>query len=308
MRILREEGCGADCSSGPELRRAKAAGMVGENIMFTSNNTKIDELKRAAEYGAIINLDDITHIPFMMGARGSARAHIIQIQSWPAHKDGGGERDRQPGWSEVRPHHAELFDAYRIMKHSGAKRFGLHTMVASNCLDPYAFVQTASVMFDTIADISQRVGIHIEFLNIGGGIGIPYRPHQVPVELKIASEGIQVAFDQKITKRGLAPLKIFMENGRALTGPHGYLITTAIHEKHIYEDYIGVDANAMADLPRVPIYGAYHHISVLGKEEAPENRLYNVIDSLCENSGKVYSCWGAEKSPLHRDGREARST
>jgi diaminopimelate decarboxylase len=171
------------------------------------------------------------------------------------------------------------------MRDKGLKRFGLHTMLASNDLRADSFIETANMLFDLVAEISKRLGIRFEFVNLGGGIGIPYKPEQKPVDLDYVSAGIRKAYEEKISKAGLAPLKIVMENGRMLTGPFDYLITRAIHEKHIYKEYIGVDA-CMANLMRPALYGSYHHITVLGKENAPRDHKYDIVGSLCENNDK----------------------
>jgi diaminopimelate decarboxylase len=313
LKILGQEGCGADCSSGPELALAQMAGIKGEKVMFTSNNTPAAEFKRAFDAGAVINLDDITHIPFLMEHAGVPDLICFRYNPGPLIKTRAGNVIGNPVKAKYGLTNPQLIDAYRIMKHAGTKRFGLHTMVASNSLDPYSFVETASALFDAVLEISQKVGISFEFVNIGGGIGIPYRPEHVAVDLGIVSAGIQSAYEEKIVKNGLAPLKIFMENGRLLTGPYGYLVTTAIHKKHIYEEYVGVDASAIADLPRPAIYGAYHHITVLGKEDAPEDHVYNVVDSLCENNGRFtaepralpYIEIGDELA-IHNDGAHTR--
>jgi diaminopimelate decarboxylase len=179
----------------------------------------------------------------------------------------------------------QLFEGYRVAREKGVGRFGLHAMVASNELDPRYFVDTAAMLFDLAAELSERLAIRFEFVNLGGGIGIPYRPEQRPVDLDAVSAGIRAAYDEKITGRGLHPLKIFMECGRAITGPHGYLVSTALHVKRTYKRFVGMDA-CMANLMRPGMYGAYHHITVLGKEDLPHDQLYDVTGSLCENNDK----------------------
>ncbi len=285
LEMLKDEGCGADCSSLPELLLAERVGIKGENIMFTSNDTPANEYKKAFELGAIINLDDITHILFLEKHAGIPEIICFRYNPGPLRKTEAGNVIGNPEQSKYGLTREQLFEAYRIMKGKGVKRFGLHTMIASNSLDPNAFVETADMLFDLVAEISKEVGIRFEFVNLGGGIGIPYKPEQKSVDMKAVSEGVRAAYKEKIEKNGLAPLKILMENGRMMTGPFGYLITTSIHEKHIYKEYIGVDA-CMANLMRPGMYGAYHHITVLGKEGVIRDHQYDVVGSLCENNDK----------------------
>jgi diaminopimelate decarboxylase len=287
ISILKEEGMGADCSSLPEMLIAQKIGLMGEEIMCTSNDTPANEFVKAYELGAIINLDDITHIPFMENALGGKVPELICFRYNPgplrATAEGnviGKPEDAKYGFTRE-----QLFEGYKIMKAKGVKRFGLHTMLASNELRKEAFVQTAEMLFDLVVEISKEVGIKFDFVNLGGGIGIPYKPEQVEVDLNFVSNEIKKLYDQKIVRNGLAPLKVVMENGRMVTGPFDYLITQAIHEKHIYKDYIGVDA-CMSNLMRPALYGSYHHITVLGKENAPRTEKYDVVGSLCENNDK----------------------
>jgi len=287
LNILREEGMGADCISTPEMMIADKAGINGENIMVTSNDTPASEFVRAFELGAIINLDDITHIPFLENVLGGKLPKIICFRYNP-----GPFRSTDPSNVIGKPEDAkygltkeQLFEAYKIMKEKGVKRFGIHTMLASNELRNEAFILTGEMLFNLVAEISKSVGIEFEFVNLGGGIGIPYRPDQVPVDLDFVGKEIEKKYNEIIVKNNLAPLKIFMENGRLITGSAGYLITRAIHEKHIYKEYIGVDA-CMVNLMRPALYGAYHHITVLGKENAIRDQKYDVTGSLCENNDK----------------------
>jgi diaminopimelate decarboxylase len=287
MGILKEEGMGADCSSLPELLLAESIGLKGEEIMFSSNDTPANEYRKAFELGAIINLDDITHIPFLESALGGKFPELICFRYNPgplrATAEGnviGSPQDAKYGFTKK-----QLFDGYRIMRDFGVKRFGLHTMVASNELRAEAFVQTAEMLFDLVVEISRELGIKFDFVNLGGGIGIPYKPEQKEVDLDFVSAEIKKLYAEKIVKNGLFPLRVVMENGRMVTGPFGYLITRAIHEKHIYKEYIGVDA-CMANLMRPALYGAYHHITVLGKENSPLTNKYDMVGSLCENNDK----------------------
>jgi diaminopimelate decarboxylase len=283
LEILKEEGLGADCSSLAELVLAERIGVTGEDVMFTSNNTKAEEYARAADLGAVINLDDISHIDYLRDSCGLPDLLSFRYNPGPARTGNviiGNPSEAKYGFTE-----AQLFDGYRILKDAGVQRFGLHTMVASNELNGDFFLETARMLFDLAHRISQEVGIRIEMVNLGGGIGIPYRPEETAVDLQAVGEGIRELYEQIIVPNGLHPMRVLMENGRVITGPHGYLITSAIHHKQIYRDYVGVDA-CMSNLMRPGMYGAYHHITVLGKEDAPHDRTVDVVGSLCENNDK----------------------
>lgn len=283
--ILRQAGGGADCSSMPELVIAKKVGLVGEEVMFTSNDTPASEMKKAAQIGAIINLDDITMIPFLEEHAGIPDVICFRYNPGKLRKTAEGNVIGTPEEAKYGLTRSQLFVAYKIMRDKGVKRFGLHAMIASNDLNENTFIQTANMLFYLVGELSHELRIKFEFVNLGGGLGIPYRPEQKPIDIEKVSRGIQAAYEDKIVNRGLGPLKIFMENGRYLTGPHGYLITTAIHEKHTFREYIGVDA-CMAHLMRPGMYGAYHHITVLGKDNEPEDHKYDIVGSLCENNDK----------------------
>uniref|UniRef100_UPI00351C371A diaminopimelate decarboxylase n=1 Tax=Methanomethylovorans sp. TaxID=2758717 RepID=UPI00351C371A len=283
MKVLREEGFGADCSSLPELLLAEKTGIVGELIMFSSNDTPAEEFRKAKELGAIINLDDISHIKFLEEEVGLPELVCCRYNPGPL-KDGnaiiGKPEEAKYGFTRE-----QLFEGYRYMRDKGVKRFGLHTMVASNELNPQYFVETAKILFELIADISRELGIKFEFVNLGGGIGIPYRLEQEPVPYDVIARGVREEYAKIIEVNGLSPLKIYLECGRVITGPYGYLVTTVRHMKHIYKDYVGTDAS-MANLMRPGIYGAYHHITVLGKEKEQSRFKYDVTGSLCENNDK----------------------
>jgi len=283
LKILKEEGFGADCSSLPELIMAEKVGLKGEDIMFTSNETPAKEYKKAKELGAIINLDDITHIEFL--EKNIKLPKLLSFRYNPGPLRRGNSFIGNPEEAKYGLTKDQLFKAYKIVKEKGVKRFGIHTMIASNELNPNYFVETANMLFDLVVDVSKKVGIRFEFINIGGGIGVPYKPEQKPVDLNVISKGIKKLYEEKIEKNKLHPLKIFMENGRMMTGPFGYLVTTAIHKKDIYKKYIGVDA-CMANLMRPALYGAYHHETVLGKENRKKTHKYDVVGSLCENNDK----------------------
>lgn len=283
LAILAEEGFGTDCSSLAELVLCERVGITGESIMFTSNDTPPAEFLKARALGAIINLDDITHIDCLERAAGLPELLSFRYNPGPLRE--GNAIIGKPEEAKYGLTRAQLFDAYRIAKQKGVRRFGLHTMVASNELNPEFFVETARMLFELAVELAEKADVRLEFVNLGGGIGIPYRPEQRPVDLERIGQGVQSLYDEMIRPAGLDPLRIAMENGRMVTGPFGWLVTTAIHEKHIYKNYVGVDA-CMANLMRPGMYGAYHHITVLGKEDAPADTAVDVVGSLCENNDK----------------------
>jgi diaminopimelate decarboxylase len=283
LKILRAEGLGADCSSLPELLLAELAGILGEQIMFTSNDTPAEEFRAARRLGAIVNLDDIAHLAYL--ARHAGVPELISFRYNPGPQRSGNAIIGRPEQAKFGLTRAQLFEAYAQARDYGARRFGLHAMVASNELEPSYFVETAAMLFDLVGELSERVGVRFEFANLGGGIGIPYRPDQRPVDMAAVSVGIAGAYRAMIAGRGLAPLKLFMECGRLIAGPHGYLVSTVRHLKQTYKQFVGMDA-CMADLMRPGMYGAYHHISVLGKHDQPAEQLYDVTGSLCENNDK----------------------
>ena len=283
MKILKEEGLGADCSSLPELILSEKVGLKGEDIMFTSNDTPAAEYKKAYELGAVINLDDISHIPFLEKSAGIPELICFRYNPGPLKE--GNAIIGKPEEAKYGLTRQQLFDGYRIMKEKGAKRFGLHTMVASNELNPDYFVETAKLLFDLVVEISKEVGITFEFVNLGGGIGIPYKLDQTAVDLEYVGEHIHQAYIDTIEKAGLPPLKVVMECGRMITGPYGYLVTTAIHTKDTYKHYIGLDA-CMANLMRPALYGAYHHITDMDNLKGERTFTYDVTGSLCENNDK----------------------
>lgn len=283
LKILKDEGFGADCSSMTELILADKTGITGEKIMFTSNDTPAGEFVKAKELGAIINLDDITHLRFLEEHAGIP--DLICFRYNPGPIIGGNAIIGKPEEAKYGLTKEQIFEGYKAAKSIGIKRFGIHTMLASNELNWEYFVETANILFDLIVEISNKLGIRFEFANLGGGIGIPYKPEQETVDLKSIGDGIRNAYKKKIVANGLAPLKIFMENGRLITGPNGFLVSTVVHKKEIYRNYIGLDAS-MSDLMRPGMYGAYHHITVLGKEKMPLTKIYDVTGPLCENNDK----------------------
>ena len=288
MAILREEGFGSDCSSMAELELAAAVGNVGESIMFTSNDTPAEEFLRAAELGAIINLDDITHWDFLkrtLAAAGQPLPGLMCCRWNPGPLKGGNAIIGKPEEAKYGFTKPQLVECYRAMKAAGVKRFGLHTMVASNELDPQYIIDTATLLFDLAVEISRKVGITFDFVNIGGGIGIPYRPDQEPMDLARVGKGIEASYRDHVLAQGHPDLKLYMECGRCITGPYGYLVSRVRHVKDTYRKYAGLDA-CMANLMRPALYGAYHHITVPAKMDVPATETYDVTGSLCENNDK----------------------
>lgn len=286
LKVLESEGCGGDCSSLPELMLCEKSGITGRRIMFTSNDTPAQEFVYAQKLGAIINLDDITHIGFLKNALGGKLPDTICFRYNPGPlKEGGNSIIGKPEEAKYGLTKEQMIHAYKICKAEGVKHFGIHTMVASNELNPDFFVDTARIVFELILEVQKECGVNIEFADLGGGVGIPYRSGQKKVDLDYVAKGIKVLYDKMIVPAGLDPLKLCFECGRPITGPYGWLVTKAIHEKNIYRNYIGVDAS-MADLMRPGMYGAYHEVTVSGKENAPKDYVYDVSGSLCENCDK----------------------
>ena len=283
LESLKNEGMGADCSSLGELLLCEAAGISGEAIVFTSNDTPAEEYRKAAELGAVINLDDISHIDYLESALGKL-PELLCFRYNPGPLKEGNAIIGKPEEAKYGFTREQLFEGYERIRTKGVKRFGLHTMVASNELNPDYFVDTARLLFDLVVELKEKLGIRIEFVNLGGGVGIPYRPNQKAVDLAYVGNRIHQAYDEIIVPAGLSPLKVVMECGRVVTGPYGYLVTRVLHKKQIYKNYVGLDA-CMANLMRPGMYGAYHHISVPGKEASPR-RIYDVTGSLCENNDK----------------------
>ena len=285
LEILAEEGFGADCSSLPEILLAQSVGIDGEQIMFTSNDTPVSEFVYAKNAGAVLNLDDISHIQSVENHAGLPPLVSFRYNPGPLRQESGNAIIGNPEEAKYGLTRDQLFDGYRELKSRGVTRFGLHTMVVSNELNSNSFVDTARMLFSLAVELSNTLDIRLEWVNLGGGIGIPYRPEETPVDLEAVGQGVEAAYNEIVVPAGLDPLGVLMENGRVVTGPYGYLITTAIHQKKIYKDYVGVDA-CMANLMRPGMYGAYHHITVLGKENAPHNTVVDVVGSLCENNDK----------------------
>lgn len=283
LKVVHDEGMGFDCSSIAELELVERIGARGEEIIFTSNDTPAYEYRKAKELGAIINLDDLSHVDYLHEHVGMPDLICMRYNPGPL-KEGnviiGNPEEAKYGFTRE-----QLFEGYARARELGATRFGLHTMVASNELNPEYFVETAQILFDLVVELKEKLDIRIEFVNLGGGVGIPYRLDQQAVDYDVVSRGIEAAYRKTIAPAGLDPLQIVTENGRVITGPYGYLVSRVLHKKDIYKHYVGLDAN-MANLMRPGMYGAYHHITVLGKEDAPATHTYDVTGSLCENNDK----------------------
>ena len=285
IQILREYGCGCDCSSYTELMMSEAVGAVGQDIMFSSNDTPADEFKLADRLGATINLDDITHIEFLEETIG----HIPERISCRYNPGGlfkiSNDIMDNPGDAKYGMTTPQMYEAFRTLKSKGAKEFGIHAFLASNTVTNDYYPMLAKVLFEEAVKLQKETGAHITFINLSGGIGIPYRPDQEPNDIHAIGEGVRRVYEEVLVPAGMGDVAIYTELGRYMLGPYGCLVTTAIHEKHTHKEYIGVDACAF-NLMRPAMYGAYHHITVSGKEDAPCDRKYDVTGSLCENNDK----------------------
>ena len=283
MKILAAYGLGADCSSYTELLLAEMAGIRGEDIMFTSNETPAKEYVTARKLGAIINLDDISHISFLEKTAGLPE--LVSLRYNPGPIKEGNVIIGRPEEAKYGLTREQIIKGFSLLKEKGVKRFALHTMVASNELSIPYHVETAKMLFELAVDIKAKTGISLEFINLGGGMGIPYRPEQEAVDYKVLAQGIQKTYNDILKPAGLDGTGIRTEWGRIITGPYGWLVTRAVHKKEIYRNYIGLDA-CMADLMRPALYNAYHHITVPGKENSDATETYDVVGSLCENNDK----------------------
>ena len=284
LRILREEGCGVDCASATELMLAKAAGFAGHEIMFSSNETPDAEFARAGAQGAIINLDDFTLIESMERMCGVPELVCCRFNPGGNFAIGNDIMD-MPKDAKYGMTREQLTQAYRVLMQKGAKRFGLHAFLASNTLTNAYYPTLARILFTEAVQLHRETGASIAFINLSGGVGIPYRPEDTANDIAVIGEGVRRAYEEVLVPAGMGDVAIFTELGRFMLGPNGALITTAIHEKHTYKEYIGVDACA-CNLMRPAMYGAYHHITVLGKENAPADHVYDVVGGLCENNDK----------------------
>lgn len=285
MKIFQEYGCGFDCSSAPELMLSRTIGAVGDDIMFSSNDTPLDEFKFCNDLGGIINLDDITHIEAVEKACGKLPEKMsCRFNPGGVFKITNEIMDN-PGDAKYGMTKAQIFSAFDIMKKKGVKEFGIHSFLCSNTVTNEYYPMLAKILFELAVELKNKLDVNITFINLSGGIGIPYRPEQEPNDIFVIGEGVRKAYEETLTPAGMDNVAIFTELGRYMTGPYGALITKAINEKHTYKEYIGVDACA-ANLMRPAIYGAYHHITVLGKENVPCDHKYDVTGSLCENCDK----------------------
>ncbi|MDF1591430.1 MAG: diaminopimelate decarboxylase [Desulfobacterales bacterium] len=280
LKIMENMGFGFDCSSIPEILLSRKVGGYGEDIMLTSNNTSREEFRvAAADGGCILNLDDVSLIPKV-----PEMPELICFRYNPGPLRTGNSIIGNPVEAKYGVSHEQILAAYRDARALGAKRFGLHTMLASNELNYVYMVQTAEMILELAGWIGNELGIRFEFLNIGGGFGIPYKPMDAPLNIDVMAKEITQRFHRFGEQNGYMP-KLFIESGRYMTGPHGVLVTKAINHKNIYRKYIGVDA-CMSALMRPGMYGAYHHISVLGKEDSAKRVTVDVVGSLCENNDK----------------------
>ena len=284
LKIFQEEGFGVDCSSYTELMLSEALGFSGHDIMFSSNVTPKQDYLLAHRLGAIINLDDfsdidvldeLTGIPETICCRYNPGGNFTirnEVMDTPAEAKYGFTKE-------------QLIEGYKKLLAKGAKRFGLHAFLASNTVANEYYPVLARILFETAVELRDKTGADVKFINLSGGVGIPYRPEQAPADIYAVGEGVRKAYEEVLVPAGMGDVAIFTELGRFMTGPYGGLVTTVIHEKKIYRDYIGVDACA-ANLMRPAMYGAYHHITVMGKEDAPCDHQYDVTGGLCENNDK----------------------
>lgn len=285
LKILQEYGCGTDCSSETELMMSEATGFSGHDIMFSSNDTPEQEFRYAHQLGAIINLDDITHIDYLERAIGTIPETIsCRYNPGGLFKISNDIMDN-PGDAKYGMTTKQLFEAFQILKDKGARHFGIHAFLASNTVSNEYYPLLAKTLFEVAVQLKKEVGVEITFINLSGGIGIPYRPDQEPNDIFAIGEGVRKAYEEILTPAGMGNVAIYTELGRFMLAPYGCLVTKAIHEKHTHKEYIGVDACAV-NLMRPAMYGAYHHITVMGKENNPCDHKYDVVGSLCENNDK----------------------
>ena len=283
--ILREYGCGCDCSSLTELMLSKAMGVKGEDIMFSSNATPAKEFAYANEIGAIINLDDITHIDFLEKTIGKLPETLsCRFNPGGLFKISNSIMDN-PGDAKYGFTTEQMYEGFKILKEKGVKNFGIHAFLASNTVTNDYYPTLAKTLFELAVDLKAKTGADIKFINLSGGIGIPYRPEQEPNDIYAIGEGVRKVYEEVLVPAGMGDVAIYTELGRFMMGPYGQLVTTAVHEKHTHKEYIGLDACAVNQM-RPAMYGAYHHITVLGKEDAPCDYVYDVTGSLCENNDK----------------------
>lgn len=285
LKILKEEGCGTDCSSATELMLSEGCGFSGKEIMFSSNDTPPEEFAMAHKLGAVINLDDITHIACLEETLGAIPETVsCRFNPGGVYTISNGIMDN-PGDAKYGMTEVQLMEAYKILKEKGAKHFGIHAFLVSNTVTNDYYPMLARTLFELAVRVKKETGISAEFINLSGGVGIAYRPEQEPNDILAIGEGVRRVYEEVLVPEGMGDVAIYTECGRFMLGPYGCLVTKAIHEKHTYKEYIGVDACA-ANLMRPAMYGAYHHITVAGKEEAACDHKYDIVGSLCENNDK----------------------
>ena len=290
LKILHEEGCGVDCSSLTELMMSDRCGFSGEEIMFSSNDTPAEEFALAAKLGATINLDDITHIDFLKDTIGyipktiSCRFNPGGVFQLGESKEGFQVMDN-PGDAKYGMTRSQMTEAFQRLKELGAEKFGIHAFLASNTLSNDYYPALAAILFRTAVELKEETGCHITFINLSGGVGVPYRPEQTANDIFAIGEGVRKAYEEILVPAGMGDVAIYTELGRFMLAPYGHLVTKVLHQKHTHKEYIGVDACA-ANLMRPAMYGAYHHITVMGKEDAPCDHKYDVTGALCENNDK----------------------
>ena len=284
LKILKEEGCGCDCSSYTELLMSEKVGVTGSNIMFSSNDTPAKEFELARKLGANINLDDYTHVQFLKDTCGVPETICCRYNPGGTFSISTTIMDN-PGDAKYGMTKEQLFKAYTELKEAGAKHFGMHSFLASNTVTNEYYPTLAKILFEVAVELKEKTGIELDFINLSGGVGIPYTPDKEPNDILKIGEGVHQVYKEVLEPAGLGNVSIFTELGRFMLAPYGHLVTKAIHEKHIYKEYIGVDACAV-NLMRPAMYGAYHHITVLGKENEPCDHTYDVTGSLCENNDK----------------------
>ncbi len=284
LSILREEGCGVDCSSYTELMLAEACGFAGPEIMFSSNDTPAEDMQKAYDLNAYINLDDLTHVDFLERVAGIPETVCCRYNPGGTFDLGNGIMDN-PGDAKYGMTEEQMAEAFTKLMAKGARRLGIHAFLASNTVTDGYYPELAGILFALAVRLHRRTGAGIAFINLSGGVGVPYKPGQRQNDIEAIGEGVRKKFEEILVPAGLGETALFTEMGRFMLAPYGCLVTTALHEKHIYKEYIGVDACA-ANLMRPAMYGSYHHITVLGKENAPEDHVYDVTGGLCENNDK----------------------
>lgn len=284
LRILKEEGCGTDCSSLTELMMSDKLGFTGDEIMFSSNDTPAEEFILAKKLGATINLDDFTHIDFLEKTAGIPEKICCRYNPGGTFSISTTIMDN-PGDAKYGMTKDQIIEAYRILKDKGVKRFGMHAFLASNTVTNDYYPVLARTLFEVAVEIKEKTGVKLDFINLSGGVGVPYTPDKEPNDILAIGEGVRKVYEEILVPAGMGDVALYTELGRFMLAPYGHLITTAIHEKHTHKEYIGVDACAV-NLMRPAMYGAYHHITVLGKENEPCDHKYDVTGSLCENNDK----------------------